>query len=72
MMAEQIVAEIKEPFEDYPQEAADFINKCILKDPKERISTLKEVKDHPWFKDFDWESLIAGTTVPLYMPSGSI
>jgi serine/threonine protein kinase len=40
MMAEQIKAEIQEPFEDYPQEAADFINKCILRDPKERLCTL--------------------------------
>jgi serine/threonine protein kinase len=69
MMGEQVVAVIQEPYEDYPPEAADFINKCILKDPKQRISKLQDVKDHPWFRDFDWAALINGTMIPLYMPS---
>ena len=30
------------------------------------------MKDHEWFKDFDWNGLVNGTTVPLYVPSSQI
>ena len=45
MLAKQEVVEIfpDDPWQDYPPEAADFINKCILKNPRERIKSLREV-----------------------------
>lgn len=67
-----MVLEKKEPWEDYPPEAIDFINKCILKDPKKRIGRLTDVKEHPWFKDFDWEALKAQTMEPLYVPNQDV
>ena len=74
ILAEQAVVEIKEgcAWDDYPQEAADFINKCILKDQKARISSLKEVKEHPWFQNFDWDACLNQTMVPLYVPANDI
>mmetsp|Transcript_3150 Transcript_3150/g.5267 ORF Transcript_3150/g.5267 Transcript_3150/m.5267 type:complete len:102 (+) Transcript_3150:558-863(+) len=31
---EEVTIEQGQPWDDYPPEAADFINKCILKDPR--------------------------------------
>ena len=39
----------------------DFINKCLSKDPKERIgykNDVEEVIGHPWFADIDVNALI--------------
>ena len=71
MLAKQEVVEIfpEDPWQDYPPEAADFINKCILKNPRERIKSLKEVQDHPWFKGFDWDAVMNRTHSPLYVPN---
>ena len=41
-------------------QAADFINKCLQKRPEKRIGIhrgSKELKQHPWFDDFDWQAL---------------
>lgn len=47
--------------EDIPngwsKEAANFMRSCIQKEPKDRLgykNGVQELKDHPWFKDFDW------------------
>ena len=44
MMQADVNLELREPWDDYPSEAIDFINKCLSKDRKSRISSLKEVK----------------------------
>jgi len=59
---------LEKDWDDYPQEAADFINKLIQIKPANRIGSLEEVKAHPWFKDFDWNACINKTMVPLYIP----
>jgi serine/threonine protein kinase len=37
-------------------EAADFVNKMILRKPAKRLgfNGSDEVKNHPWLKDFPW------------------
>ena len=37
----------------------DFLNKLIISDPKKRIgfNDINELKNHSWFKGFDWEKL---------------
>lgn len=70
MLKKQVVY-TKEPncvYEDYPDEALDFINNCIKLRPQDRLSRLENVKAHPWFKNFDWDCLIAMKTQPLYVP----
>jgi len=40
----------------------DFINKCLSKNPQERLGTLNDVKDiinHPWFSDINIDKLLA-------------
>ena len=46
--------------EGWTQEAADFINKCMLRRPANRLGHIggtAELKSHPWFDSFDWEAL---------------
>lgn len=41
-------------------EAADFVNKLIIRAPGARLgckSGVKEIKAHPWMFDYDWTSL---------------
>jgi len=54
----------------YSKEAADFVNKCLIRQPSKRlgINGHAEVKKHPWFKDFDWAALDAKTLKPSFMP----
>lgn len=42
----------------------DLLSRMLIKDPKKRIKTLREVKEHPWFtKNFDF-SKIATKEIP--------
>ena len=53
-------------------QAADFINKCLQKRPEKRIGIhrgSKELKQHPWFDDFDWQALQSRTMRPPFMPN---
>ena len=54
----------------YPKEAADFINKCLMRQPSKRlgINGIEEVKGHPWFNNFDWESLHNKTMKATFIP----
>ena len=72
MMKDAVVMELKEPWEDYPPEAIDFINRCIEKNKRTRLGSLKEVKEHPWFDGFDWDALLNQTMEPIYVPDTNI
>jgi serum/glucocorticoid-regulated kinase 2 len=39
----------------------DLLKKILHKDPNKRLGhqSAKEVRDHPWFGDLNWESLLA-------------
>jgi serine/threonine protein kinase len=54
----------------YSKEAADFVNRCLIRQPAHRLGMHGsfEVKSHPWFKSFDWESLKKKTMKPSYIP----
>ena len=30
------------------------------------------MKDHPWFKNFNWESVINQTEEPIYLPANNM
>jgi len=41
-------------------DAADFVNKLIIRTPANRLGTkqgVKEIKNHPWFSGFNWADL---------------
>ena len=41
-------------------------------DKNQRIGTLQEVRQHPWFAGFDWDSLLNKTMEPLFIPNQNI
>ena len=44
---------------NYSTNCIDFLNKLIISDPKKRIgfNDINELKNHSWFKEFDWNKL---------------
>lgn len=66
---------------EYPEEvsfsndAIDFINKLLIKDPKTRLGSSEkdyvELQEHPWYKDFNWEMLLEKKIQMEYIPKVS-
>ena len=54
----------------YENEAADFINKLIQRNPKNRLGkdSIKEVIGHPWLNGFEWEKMKQKTLKAYYIP----
>ena len=49
----------------------DFIEKLLIKDPKKRLGTKRDLKDilaHPWFYDINPKELMNKTIVPDFIP----
>ena len=59
--------------DDWSYEAADFINKLLLRKAKKRLGAngIIELKNHKWMKDVDWESLINKKINPPFIPKKS-
>ena len=64
--------------EDIPDgwslESVDFINKCLKRKESRRLGYkggILELKNHQWFKDFDWESLFNKTIPAPFVPKKS-
>lgn len=51
-------------------ESADFINKLLQRKPNNRLGLNgpNEVKNHVWFRDYDWKALFDKTTIAPYKP----
>ena len=47
----------------------DLILNLLNKEPSLRLSNLKNVKSHPFFKNFDWNSLVTKKLTPPYLPT---
>ena len=60
ILAKQVQIKKFEIPEDWSDEAANFINKCIIRNPANRLGAqegIKELKQDEWFATFDWPSL---------------
>lgn len=70
IIEKQVSIQKKDLPNGYPKEAADFINKCLMRQPSKRlgINGSEEVKGHPWFKNFDWEALRSKEIKSTYIP----
>lgn len=56
---------------DWSIECADFVNKLIRRKAVNRlgyVGGVKELKGHPWFKNFDWESLLRRELIAPWRP----
>ena len=51
-------------------EAGDFINRMIYRKPMKRLgyNGIDEIKNHPWFKDVNWEDLIKKKIKASFLP----
>ena len=51
-------------------ESADFINRLLQRKPANRLGLRgpTEVKEHPWFKGYDWKNLYLGNLKAPFMP----
>lgn len=58
---------------DWSPEAADCINKLLLRKPSQRLGYhgAREIKDHPWLKNYPWRELYDNTLKAPFIPSNS-
>jgi serine/threonine protein kinase len=51
-------------------ESADFINRLLQRKPANRLGLRgpTEVKEHPWFKNYDWKNLYLGKLKAPFLP----
>eukprot|EP00058_Branchiostoma_floridae_P024541 XP_002610031.1 hypothetical protein BRAFLDRAFT_99984 [Branchiostoma floridae] len=52
----------------FPSDATHLIRGLLRADLKKRMSS-SDIFPHPWFKDIDWDSLLAQTVQPPYVPT---
>ena len=71
----KIIKSFRVKQEDLPagwsKQAVLFINKCLRMNPKQRLGYAKgteELKQHAWFKDFDWKALEQRRMIPPFRP----
>jgi len=49
-------------------EAQDIIKQFLIRDPNQRLQDPHLIKQHPWFKDIDWEKLERLEIAPAFVP----
>ena len=70
ILSKEIILE-KSDNNNLSEECIDFINKCLKRKDKERIGYalgIKELKNHSWFKNCDWEKLYRKELIAMYIP----
>ena len=58
----------------WSEQSVDFINKCLKRKESRRLGYkdgVMELKNHPWFEDFDWKSLFNKTMLAPFVPKKS-
>lgn len=54
------------------EDAADFINKLLVKDPRSRLGSVggvKALKKHKWMASIDWRKLSRKELKPPFIPN---
>ena len=70
ILQKQIFIRDKDLPPGYSKDAADFVNRCLSRQPSKRLGMggCHEVKAHAWFDDFDWEKLQSRQMKPTFIP----
>ena len=70
IIAKQAKLNIDEIPEDWSDESRDFINLLLQRKPKKRLgfNGVKEIKEHPWMNDINWELLMEKKIQAPYVP----
>ena len=50
------------------KESKNLMNQMHTKNPMIRMMKLSQVRNHIWFKDFNWEDLVMLNMIPPYKP----
>ena len=55
---------------DWSLEAVDLVNGLLQRKEELRLGSkgIEKIKDHPWFKDIDWDMLLAQKVTPPFVP----
>jgi len=56
---------------DWSEESVDFINKCLKRIESRRLGYLhgiKELKEHKWFENFNWDELFNKKLIAPFIP----
>ena len=72
MLSRQIFINLEEKPDDWSNESVDFINKLIERKKEQRLGVngINEIKEHPWFKHFNWKDLYFYKIESPYIPNG--
>lgn len=59
-MAKQAFIKYEEIPRGWSVDAADFINKTLVRNPSNRLGAngFDEIRKHPWLKNIDWNRLL--------------
>jgi serine/threonine protein kinase len=62
--------EVEYPASKFSPECKDLLEKLFVVDPKKRLGAggSHEIKEHPFFKDIDWEQLQSLAVTPPFIP----
>ena len=59
------------PKHNFSEECKDLITKLLIKYPPDRLGAIndaEEIKQHPWFKDFDFKKLVSNKLIAPFIP----
>jgi len=68
VMYRRIIKEELSFTEMFSEDAMDLLEKLLIKDPEQRLTDTKVMKQHPFFKDIDWDLLYQKKIKPPYVP----
>ena len=70
IISKQAKLDIDDVPDDWSDESRDFINLLLQRKPKKRLgyNGVKEIKDHPWMSDMNWELLYQKKIEAPYVP----
>lgn len=72
-MSKQVIVKKEEIPAGWSVEAADFINRLLIRKPANRLGLLgaSEVKEHSWLKGFKWKDLYDKKMTGPFIPRGT-
>jgi serine/threonine protein kinase len=71
VLRKQAKIEEEDIVEGWSQESVDFINNCLKRKDSRRLGFtggVKDLKNHIWFQNYDWDSLLNKTLIAPFIP----
>ena len=71
VLRKQAKIEEEDIVEGWSQESVDFINNCLKRKDSRRLGFtggVKDLKNHIWFQNYDWDSLLNKTLIAPFVP----